>query len=269
MQLPASHRRGPTSQLDLLLLRDHHSLVRKPLIGIGADVITEEGTTERAAGFLTYVDALRRAGAIPVIIPPDAHTAIDLIDVLDGVVLAGGSDCDPSVYGQECHSTVVPMDERRQSNDLELARLARAHSVPALGICLGMQMMNIAAGGTLIQDIPSQLQSDVRHAAEGETRTRHDVKVVEGTRLAWILAQRELNVNSSHHQAVGEIGAGLRVGAHALDGVVEAIEDPHHPFYLGLQWHPEDMKSEPSADAVFAAFVAAAREHVARKSGKL
>lgn len=259
----------PREVLDAPHRRDHHSLVRKPLIGIGADVITEEGTSDRAAGFLTYVDALRRAGATPVIIPPDAQAAIDLIDVLDGIVLAGGSDCDPSVYGQECHPTVVPMDERRQSHDLALARLARAHGVPALGICLGMQMMNIAAGGTLIQDIPSQLASEVSHAAEGETRTRHDVRIVEGTRLAWILAQRELNVNSSHHQAVGEIGGSLRAAAHALDGVVEAIEDPHHPFYLGLQWHPEDMKSEASADAVFATFVAAAREHAARKSGKL
>lgn len=243
--------------------------VRKPLIGIGADVVIEEGTTDRAAGFLTYVDALRGAGATPLIIPPDARYAVDVIDVLDGIVLAGGNDCDPAAYGQQCHPTVRPMDERRQSHDLALAKLARAHGVPALGICLGMQMMNIAAGGTLIQDLPSQKPSEVRHATEGETRTRHDVRIVEGTRLAWLLAAREMNVNSSHHQAVAEVGSGLRVAARALDDVIEAIEDPQHPFYLGLQWHPEDMKGESSADVVFDAFVAAAREHAARTAGKL
>lgn len=243
--------------------------MRKPLIGIGADVITEEGTTDRFAGFLTYVDALRKAGATPLLIPPDARAAVDLIDVLDGILLAGGNDCDPSVYGQECHPTVRPMDERRQSNDLALARLARAHGIPAIGICLGMQMMNVAAGGTLIQDIPSEVKSDVQHATHGETRTRHDVRITEGTRLAWILEQHDVNVNSSHHQAVREVGSGLRVAAHAADGIIEALEDPQHPFYVGLQWHPEDMRGEKTAEAIFSAFVAAAREHAARRSGKL
>lgn len=243
--------------------------MRKPLIGIGADVITEEGTTDRFAGFLTYVDALRKAGATPVLIPPEAGATADLIDVLDGIVLAGGYDCDPAVYGEECHPTVRPMDERRQSNDLALARVARSHGIPALGICLGMQMMNVAAGGTLIQDIPSEVKSEVEHATHGETRTRHDVRIADGTRLAWILEQRALNVNSSHHQAVREIGQGLRVAAHAADGVVEALEDPQHPFYVGLQWHPEDMKGEPGGEAIFTAFVAAAREHASRRSGKL
>ena len=243
--------------------------MRKPLIGIGSDVIVEEGTTDRFAGFLTYVDALRNAGATPVLIPPDARHAVDLIDVLDGIVLAGGNDCDPSVYGQECHPTVRRMDVRRQSNDLALASLARAHGIPALGICLGMQMMNVAAGGTLIQDIPSEIGSEVRHSTEGETRTRHDVRIAEGTRLAWIVEQRDANVNSSHHQAVREVGSGLRAAAHATDGIIEALEDPQHPFYIGLQWHPEDMKGEASAEAIFAAFVAAAREHAARRGGKL
>lgn len=249
--------------------RDHHAAVRKPLIGIGADVIIEEGTTDRFAGYLTYVEALREAGATPLLIPPDARAAVDLIDVLDGVVLAGGNDCDPAVYGQECHPSVTPMDERRQSNDLALARLSRAHSIPALGICLGMQMMNVAAGGTLIQDIPSEVASDVQHATHGETRTRHDVRITDGTRLAWILRQRELTVNSSHHQAVREVGNGLRVAAHATDGIIEALEDPQHPFYVGLQWHPEEMTGEAAAEAIFTAFVAAAREHGARRSGKL
>jgi len=153
------------------------------------------------------------------------------------------------------------MDPRRQENELSLARTARERGIPTLGICLGVQVMNVAAGGTLIQHI----ESDIDHASKPSDRHRHEVAIDGGTRLARIVGERELEVNSSHHQAIKEIGDGLRVTAHAPDGIVEGLEDPRHPFYVGVQWHPEDMSGEESASAIFGAFVEAARKHAEKK----
>ena len=237
----------------------------KPIIGIGSDVQSPPGERERAFAYLTYVESLRRAGAVPVLIPPQPENASDVIDELDGLVLAGGEDCDPAAYGADRHPTVEPMDARRQTNDLGLAKLARERGLPTLGICLGLQVMNVAAGGTLVQDIDSQIETEIQHASEPEDRVRHDVIIESATRLGQILRKGELNVNSSHHQAVGTIGQGLRVTAHAPDGIVEGLEDPRHPFYLGVQWHPEDMTGEDSASALFGAFIDAAKEYAERK----
>lgn len=238
----------------------------KPIIGIGTDILTTPGHRDRAFVYTTYVESLRRAGAVPVLIPPQPENAGEVLDNLDGVVLAGGYDCDPSVYGEEAHPSIEPMDPRRQSNDLTLARIARERGIPTLGICLGLQVMNVAAGGTLVQDIDSEIETDIEHVSEPEDRARHDVHIEQGTHLAGILGgTTELNVNSSHHQAIRTVGAGLRKTAHAPDGVVEGVEDPRHPFYLGVQWHPEDMNGETSAAAIFRAFVEAARERAQKK----
>jgi putative glutamine amidotransferase len=215
---------------------------------------------------MTYVEAVKAAGAIPLLIPPQSDALREVLERLDGVILAGGDDCDPRVYGAEPHPSVEPMDARRQSNDLALARLSRELAVPTLGICLGLQVMNVAAGGSLIQDIASQVDTDIRHASEPEDRHRHDVIVERATRLGAILPKHEIEVNSSHHQAVDRVGQGLRVTAHAADGVVEGLEDPDHPFYVGVQWHPEDMAGEESAAALWAAFIEAARRRAAGRA---
>lgn len=233
--------------------------MKKPIIGIGSDVALQKGERDRAFVFTTYVDSLRRAGAVPVLIPPQPENAVSLIESLDGILLAGGEDCDPAAYGEERHDSVEPMDPRRQANDVTLARLAREHGLPTLGICLGVQVMNVAAGGTLIQDIATSVETDIDHASEPSDRHRHDVRVEDGTRLSAILGEREFNVNSSHHQAIKDVGRGLRVTAHAPDGIIEGLEDPTHPFYVGVQWHPEDMPDETSAKSIFGAFVEAAR----------
>ncbi len=237
----------------------------KPLIGIGSDVARKDGERDRAFAYTTYVDSLRRAGAMPVVIPPQPENAAELVADLDGLLLAGGDDCDPSLYGEERHPSTEPMDPRRQSSDLTLARAARERGIPTLGICLGVQVMNVAAGGTLIQDIASAVETDIDHASEAAERHRHEVLIESNTRLADILGARELNVNSSHHQAIGKIANGLRVTAHAPDGIVEGLEDPAHPFYVGVQWHPEDMPREESASALFGAFVDAARKYSEQK----
>ena len=237
----------------------------KPLIGIGSDVAHKEGQRDRAFAYTTYVDSLRRAGAVPVLIPPQPENAAELIDDLDGILLAGGDDCDPAAYGEAPHPSVEPMDPRRQANDLTLARAARQRGIPTLGICLGVQMMNVAAGGTLIQDIASSIDTDIDHASEPADRHRHEVLIESDTHLADILGARQLNVNSSHHQAIGRVADALRVTAHAPDGVIEGLEDPAHPFYVGVQWHPEDMAREESASALFGAFVEAARNYSEQK----
>lgn len=239
----------------------------KPVIGIGSDILQVPGKRERAFAYLTYVESLRRAGAIPVLIPPQPENAADLVESLDGILLAGGDDCDPSLYGEEAHPSVQPMDPRRQSNEVELARIARERGIPTLGICLGIQVINVAAGGTLLQDIDSQMDTEIQHASVAENRARHEVMVVEGTKLADILPELELNVNSTHHQAINRIGDGLRMTAQAPDGIVEGVEDPRLPFYLGVQWHPEDMPGEDSASSLFAAFVEAARKYSEEKEG--
>lgn len=240
--------------------------MNKPIIGIGSDVQHLEGQRDRAFAFLTYVESLRRAGAIPVIIPPQPENAAGIMEELDGILLAGGDDCDPALYSDERHPSCDKlMDARRQENDLALAKFARQHRIPTLGICLGLQMMNVASGGTLIQDIDSQFETEIRHVSQPEDRARHDIIIEQGTKLSTLLPAIECNVNSSHHQAIGRVAEGLRVTAHAPDGLVEGLEDPKHPFYIGVQWHPEDMNGEHSASALFEAFVKAAREYAAEK----
>jgi putative glutamine amidotransferase len=241
--------------------------LNKPIIGIGSDVQHLEGERDRAFAFLTYVESLRRAGAIPVIIPPQPENAAEIMEELDGILLAGGDDCDPVLYSDERHPSCVDlMDARRQANDLALAKFARQHRIPTLGICLGLQMMNVASGGTLIQDIDTQFETEIQHVSRPENRARHDIIIEQGTKLSTLLPAVECNVNSSHHQAIGRVGEGLRVTAHAPDGLVEGLEDPKHPFYIGVQWHPEDMNGEHSATALFEAFVKAAREYALSKT---
>ncbi|HSY49604.1 MAG TPA: gamma-glutamyl-gamma-aminobutyrate hydrolase family protein [Thermoanaerobaculia bacterium] len=239
--------------------------MHKPLIGIGSDVAQKDGERDRAFVYTTYIEALKRAGAVPVLIPPQPENAADLLEGLDGILLAGGDDCDPSEYGEKMHPSCEPMDPRRQKNDVGLARLARQRGIPTLGICLGLQVMNVAAGGTLIQDINSAVETEIDHSSEPSDRRHHGVIIEATTTLGHILGARTMNVNSSHHQSVGRVADGFRVTAKAPDGVVEGIEDPAHPFYLGVQWHPEDMPGEASATAIFGAFVEAARNHAHEK----
>lgn len=237
----------------------------KPLIAIAADIQSPPASPrERSFVLFSYIDAVRRAGGIPVLVPPGDDSAAAILERADALLLVGGNDCDPSVFGEEPHPSIEPMNPRRQRSDLALAKAARERAVPTLGICLGMQIMNIAAGGTLIQDIPSQVGGQVTHGGDVSKRARHAVTVGEGSRLSSLIGAGRHDVNSTHHQAVRTAGAGIAFTAAADDGVIEALEDAAHPFFLGVQWHPEDMAGEGAADPVFEAFIAAARERAKR-----
>ena len=210
---------------------------------------------------LTYTQAVQEAGGLAVVVP--AHGFVDdtaaLLDRLDGLVFSGGPDLDPAVYGRLRHPQLGP-DVDRVSDEYELALLAGAaeRDLPMLGICRGMQALNVSRGGTLHQHLPDQtdLQHRQRHAP---FEPAHAVSVVHGSRLHRLMRTTELEVNSYHHQAVDRTGAGLVVGATAPDGTVEAVWDPAAQFCVGVQWHPEVLTHRPEQASLFESLVAAAR----------
>jgi putative glutamine amidotransferase len=224
---------------------------RHPLIGIPA-AVHERPSAPGAAYFQfngNYPAALAASGALPVIIPlglPEDALA-DLFARLDGLCLAGGVDVDPAHFGEARHPALGHVDAPRDATELTLARWALAADLPTFGICRGIQLLNVAAGGSLYQDLPAQ------HPV-------HAIRVAQDSRLAALLGTGEIMTNSFHHQAVKEVAAGFTASAWTSDGVVEGIEAPGHRFALGVQWHPEGMfTTDPLARELFAAFVAACR----------
>ena len=203
---------------------------------------------------LPYLRAVEAAGGLPVVLAPDDPALAEaLLARLDGLCLAGGPDLDPLGYGAaERHERLGPTDRVVDAAELALAAAADAAGMPTLGICRGVQAMNVARGGTLHQHLDDHRQT--RPAAE----SAHQVEVVTGTRLAALTGRDRLDVNSFHHQAVNRVGDGLRVGATACDGTIEAIEDPAHHFLLGVQWHAEGMVDRVEQLALFTALVEAA-----------
>ncbi|MBI2214410.1 MAG: gamma-glutamyl-gamma-aminobutyrate hydrolase family protein [Acidobacteria bacterium] len=233
----------------------------RPVIGIGCDVEPSPHGEGRELMYVygTYLEAIEMAGAIPLLLPPIEEVLERTLPLLDGVILAGGDDLDPASYGEANAACRELLDGRRQRHDLALARLTREQRIPTLGICLGAQLINVAAAGSLVQDIGSTLPESIQHTGRTGTRGRHRVSIEQRSRLAAVLGAIEVDVNSGHHQAVKDPGRGLSIVARSGDGVVEAIEDASHPFYVGVQWHPEEMLAEESAQRLFHAFVEAAR----------
>jgi putative glutamine amidotransferase len=210
-----------------------------------------------------YVRSVERAGAVPVVLPPvDPADAAALLDRLDGVLLSGGVDVDPVLYGQAPHPKLGRVNRRRDDFELALTREALRRDVPILAICRGHQVLNVATGGTLVQDIPSTIEGSVEHDASGRRwRRSHRVQVATGTRLHEILGQDALSVNSFHHQSVERVGAGLVVSALCPeDQVVEGLEMPGRRFVVAVQWHPESFWDRPdSFQSLFDAHAEACR----------
>jgi putative glutamine amidotransferase len=210
-----------------------------------------------------YVRSVEAAGAVPLVLPTQEPGAAEaILDRLDGLVLSGGIDVDPALYGCAPHPKLGRVDRARDEFEIALTRLALQRDLPLFAICRGQQLLNVATGGTLVQDIPSVVAGAVAHDAPGRrTRRSHAVEVAPGSRLAEILGPGPLLVNSFHHQSIDRLGLGLEVtGRSPGDGVIEAVEMKGRSFVVGVQWHPESFWNETvSFKALFEAHVEACR----------
>ncbi len=228
----------------------------RPLIGI-----TTYGRDENNRFYLRaeYTEAIRRAGGLPVLLPPGEPHWEELFLRLNGLLLAGGGDIDPVHYGGVHHPAIQRVDPERDQVELALAKKAVAAQLPTLGICRGSQLINVALGGTLIEHLPDEVGDSVPHRLVPGQYTRHPVKVAPGSRLASTLGQAETVGASSHHQAIRTAAPSLVVVAHADDGIIEAVEMAGHPWLVAVQWHPEITAAEdPAQQRLFDAFVKAA-----------
>ncbi len=233
----------------------------KPLILIATDAVHEPGAARPREGvYASYVDAVLKAGGLPLILPARAEMLEESLALAAGLLLPGGDDVDPRHYGQENRGCETPFtDESRVGRDLALLRRFFEEDRPLFGICAGMQMMNIALGGTLTQDLENRTATHRKPSdAPGSHKARHEAAVEGGSLLFRITGKNSLDINSSHHQGLDRIADPLRVTARAPDGVVEAVEAPAKKFYLGVQWHPE-TETTPEAAALFSAFIEACR----------
>ncbi|MEF3274671.1 MAG: gamma-glutamyl-gamma-aminobutyrate hydrolase family protein [Chloroflexus sp.] len=240
----------------------------RPLIGITA--MHHHASTdgrELQAVRSTYLRAIEAAGGIPLIIylTADLSAIRALYDTCAGILLPGGNDIDPVHYGEPPHPQLSPIDPYRDAVELALARWAAAEGKPLLGICRGLQVINVALGGTLYQDIPSQYDTQIDHRANSHTQEwtaiTHPMTITAHSRLATILHTSQIGCNTMHHQAVKTLAPGLRAVGHAPDGIIEAFESTDTHYLLAVQCHPEHLwhSSEPRWQALFTDFVAACR----------
>lgn len=202
-----------------------------------------------------YVKSLRAVGAVPLVLPPteDADITAEYLQICSGLLFSGGGDVDPVHWGEMARPRLGYINPLRDAFELELARQALRADMPILGICRGCQVLNVAAGGSLLQDIQSHLLHDQNAPREYPI---HAIVVEKGSLLRRVVGSEEIRVNSFHHQAVKNPGRGLKTCAWAPDGIIEAVESTEHRWVLGVQWHPECMTDEFSR-RIFAALVKA------------
>ena len=240
-----------------------------PLIGITCSRVTGGAWGTYSLGhfmdytFSEYSQAILHAGGAPVIIPAaqDKKSLERILAALQGLILSGGPDINPRRYGEEPLAGLGEVDEALDQMELLAAGMAIERDLPLLGICRGIQVLNVALGGTLYQDIPSQVPAGICHTPHADKAVNtHTVQVEPGSMLNRILGEPEIWVNSQHHQALKAVARGLAVTARARDGIVEAVELPGRGFVAGVQWHPEGTwREDPFSQKLFGAFVNAAR----------
>jgi putative glutamine amidotransferase len=228
---------------------------RPPVIGI-----------TRCSKLEDYVASIEQTGA-RVRVLEVTESPRKVLSEVDGVLLTGGGDVDPVFYGEDRHPATEDAEPGRDEFELDLARRALSEDMPLLAICRGAQVLNVAAGGTLVQDIPTLVATEIAHSVkEPKDRRSHDITVEDGTQLARALGavtpSASCSVNSRHHQSVGRPGQGLSVCARASDGVIEGIEKPDARFCIGVQWHPENFWRTGTFRPLFDAFVEAATERM-------
>lgn len=238
---------------------------RAPLIGVtcvpGLEVEGQPalGNTE------AYARAIELCGGIPVYLPPTESESnlADLYDALDAILLPGGPDVDPVFYGQPHSTQLGPVYPKLDRFEITLIRRAMADDKPILAICRGQQILNVALGGTLYQDLPSDHGKALDHSLSlkiGWSHLAHAIEIEKASALARIVGKKSIRVNSLHHQAIKELGLGLQASAHSKDGVIEAVEMPSKRFVVGIQCHPEELfTGNPWAKHLFEAFIAASK----------
>ncbi len=246
----------------------------QPLIGVSTSEVRrrdehrtvpqgEPPRSELALGE-RYLEALRMGGGLPVILAPVRTSSVDtLLDRLDALCLSGGPDLHPHHYGAPEHPELGPTEPELDQFELALARRAIARGLPVLAICRGLQVMNVARGGTLQQHLPD-LGQDVLHRQSLTEGTSHPIELLADSRLAKLIGSTRFEVNSYHHQAIDQLGDGLRVVGHAPDGVPEAIEGMTNGFVFGVQWHAEALAERPDQLALFEGLVRAGAERSQR-----
>jgi putative glutamine amidotransferase len=220
---------------------------QRPRIGISTAIERAQWTVWDQEAFLlarSYIDAIHAAGGVALMIPPVPaliEEPDEVLDVLDGLILAGGADIDPGSYGAEPHPETNGTRPERDAVEVALARRALERDIPLLGICRGMQLMNVACGGTLIQHLPDDVgHGDHRRSLGSFDNADHHVRLAEGSLAARAAGEIDHPTKSHHHQGIDRLGDGLvETGWSVLDDLPEAIEDPRHRFALGVQWHPE------------------------------
>lgn len=226
----------------------------KPLIGITSVYkIDERNNSVSTSVNFAYVQSVVDNGGIPLVLPTisDEEIMRQYVGQLDGLVLIGGADVPPSAYNEQPHETVKVLPKQRYDFERKLISLWLSSGKPLLGVCLGMQFTNVVSGGSLIQDIPSQVGTKVNH------REYHQVKIDPASSLAKILGATEASIYSNHHQAVKDVGKNLKVIAHSDDGVIEAMERVNGGFGLFVQWHPEQMDNTEHRNAIYGALIKA------------
>lgn len=232
---------------------------RRPLIGVTLGTV--DGKPRYELPF-DYATSIERAGGIPFPLAyrTDLSLIPEIVDRLDGVLFTGGNDLDPVVYGETFHPKAEPVDPDRQRFEMALIAEVERRRMPALGVCLGSQLMNVYRGGSLTQFLPEHDRPGaLEHRKLNDDGRRHTVKLEEGTILAKAIGKPEITANTRHKQAIRTLGRGLRVNATAPDGVIEGIEDPTMPLFLAVQWHPENLSDQPEHLAPFKLLVERAR----------
>lgn len=246
--------------------------VSTPRIGITPEGLTDDGQLLLP---LEYLNAIQRAGGVPLVLSPWHADACVLLDAVSGLLLAGGGDVSPRRYGSNGHACIYGVDEVRDEGELALFFGARRRSMPILGICRGAQLTNVALGGTLITHLPER--TTLLHRAEPKGGVLHQVNIASGSRLHAALAEGgtaaspiQAEVMSWHHQAIDRVATGLTVTAQADDGTIEAVETGEGPWLVAVQWHPELTAAvAPMQQRLFNAFVAACRQDSAQPAGDL
>lgn len=247
-------------------MRPHHGHPRRPAIGVTPDLGSSATTALPTYEVrVSYCEAVLRAGGLPLILPysEDRSCLESFLDRISGLLVTGGHfDIPPQAYGEEPREGLGPTRPERTRFETALLQGALGRRLPVLGVCGGMQLLNVALGGTLVQDIGREVAGAREHQQQhARTQPHHPVEVREGTLLAELIGKGQVMVNSTHHQAVKKLGGEVVASAVAADGVVEAIEAPSKGFALGVQWHPELLiDTVPLHLGLFRALVGKARE---------